>query len=130
MKRIVIGTRGSDLALWQTNHIADCIRAAAPDIDVKDLPDDDQDESWKAKDRKTSGTETVEYGECHDRIRLVMNQKEWIITVKVPRGSEESRPTQDINQAFDDKDGDRSGLHLMLSYMDMAAKLARDKAKD
>lgn len=102
---------------------------ALPDADVADLPDDDQGETERPKDRKASSTETVEYGECHDRMRLVMSPKDWIVTVKVPRGSEESRPTQDINQAFGDKDGDRNGLHLMLSYMDMAAKMAREKAE-
>ncbi|MCF6285972.1 MAG: hydroxymethylbilane synthase, partial [Candidatus Hydrogenedentes bacterium] len=34
MTRIVIGSRGSDLALTQTNHIADCLRALSPDIEV------------------------------------------------------------------------------------------------
>lgn len=99
------------------------------EAEVADLPDDDQGEPERAKDRKASGTETVEYGECHDRMRLVMSPKDWIITVRVPRGSEESRPTQDINQAFDDSDDGRGGLHLMLSYMDAAAKMAREKAE-
>ncbi len=102
---------------------------AAPEAEVADLPDDDQGGPDRMKDRKASGTETVEYGECHDRMRLVMSPKDWIVTVKVPRGSEESRPTQDVNRAFDDKDGGRNGLHLMLSYVDAAAKMARDKAK-
>ncbi len=101
---------------------------AAMDAEVANLPDDDQGEPERAKGKK-AGTETVEYGECHDRMRLVMSPKDWIITVKVPRGSGESRPTQDINQAFGDKDGGRSGLHLMLSYVDMAAKMAREKAE-
>lgn len=34
MRRIVIGSRGSELALAQTNHIAECIRAAAPGVEV------------------------------------------------------------------------------------------------
>jgi len=34
-KKITIGTRGSKLALWQANHIADCIRAQYPDVDVE-----------------------------------------------------------------------------------------------
>lgn len=97
-----------------------------PDADAADLPDDDQDEPRRTKD---SGTETVEYGECHDRMRLVMSPKDWIVTIKVSRGSEESRPTQDINQAFGDSEAGRNGLHLMLSYMDAAAKMAREKAK-
>lgn len=103
--------------------------ATETDAEVDDLLDDDDDGPGERVKDKKPGTETVEYGECHDRMRLVMNPKDWIITVKVPRGSEESRPTQDINQAFDDSDDGRGGLHLMLSYVDMAAKMARDKAK-
>ena len=34
MKKIVIGSRGSDLALWQSNYIADCLREVSPDTDV------------------------------------------------------------------------------------------------
>ncbi len=34
MTRIVIGSRGSDLALTQTNHIADRLRALSPDLEV------------------------------------------------------------------------------------------------
>jgi len=34
MTRIVIGSRGSDLALTQTNYIADRLRALSPDIEV------------------------------------------------------------------------------------------------
>lgn len=34
MRRIVIGSRGSELALAQTNHMAECIRAAAPGTEV------------------------------------------------------------------------------------------------
>src|SRR5437899_1620628 len=30
--RLRLGTRGSTLALWQANHIADRLRAAVPDI--------------------------------------------------------------------------------------------------
>jgi len=97
--------------------------------EVNDLLDDDAIPPDERAKGKKSGTETVEYGECHDRMRLVMNSKDWIITVKVPRGSEESRPTQDINQAFDDSEDGRGGLQLMLSYVDMAAKMARDKVK-
>ena len=33
-KKITIGTRGSKLALWQANYIADCIRTQYPDVDV------------------------------------------------------------------------------------------------
>ncbi|WP_110954027.1 hydroxymethylbilane synthase [Anaerosinus massiliensis] len=33
-KKLVIGTRGSKLALWQANHIADCLRKQYPDLDV------------------------------------------------------------------------------------------------
>jgi len=33
-RNIVIGSRGSDLALAQTNHVAACIRAVAPEINV------------------------------------------------------------------------------------------------
>lgn len=32
--RVVIGTRGSRLALWQTNHVADLLRAAAPGLTI------------------------------------------------------------------------------------------------
>jgi hydroxymethylbilane synthase len=35
--RAVIGTRGSRLALWQTNHVADLLRAAAPGLTVEIL---------------------------------------------------------------------------------------------
>lgn len=34
MRRIVIGTRGSKLALWQANHVADLIHAACPEVVV------------------------------------------------------------------------------------------------
>lgn len=34
MRRVVIGSRGSELALAQTNHMAECIRAAAPGTEV------------------------------------------------------------------------------------------------
>lgn len=34
MRRVTIGTRGSELALAQTNHMAACLRAAAPEIEV------------------------------------------------------------------------------------------------
>ena len=33
--RVVIGSRGSELALWQTNHIADLLRSAAPGLAVE-----------------------------------------------------------------------------------------------
>lgn len=33
-KKLVIGTRGSKLALWQANHIADCLRKQYSDLDV------------------------------------------------------------------------------------------------
>ena len=33
-KKIVIGTRGSKLALWQANHIADCLRKEYKDLEV------------------------------------------------------------------------------------------------
>ena len=35
MKRIVIGTRGSDLALWQANHVRDGLLAAHDGLDVE-----------------------------------------------------------------------------------------------
>lgn len=34
MTRVVIGSRGSDLALNQANHVADLLRAAAPEVEV------------------------------------------------------------------------------------------------
>jgi len=91
-----------------------------------DLPDDDEPE--KPAKGKRPGTETVEYGECHDRIRLVMNPKEWIVTVKVLREGEGTKPTQDIKAAFDKSEDDRGGLHLMLAYLDAAGKMAQEKA--
>lgn len=33
-KKLVIGTRGSKLALWQANYIADCIRTQYPGVEV------------------------------------------------------------------------------------------------
>jgi len=33
-KKLVIGTRGSKLALWQANYIADCIRNEFPELEV------------------------------------------------------------------------------------------------
>jgi len=91
-----------------------------------DLPDDDEPE--KPAKGKRPGTETVEYGECHDRIRLVMNPKEWIVTIKVLREGEDTKPTQDIKAAFDKSEDDRGGLHLMLAYVDTAGKMAQEKA--
>jgi len=35
MRRIVIGTRGSDLALWQANHVRDALLAAHDDLEVE-----------------------------------------------------------------------------------------------
>ena len=35
MTRLVIGTRGSELALWQANHIRDCLQAAHSDLQVE-----------------------------------------------------------------------------------------------
>ena len=35
MKRIVIGTRGSELALWQANHVRDALRDAHDGLDVE-----------------------------------------------------------------------------------------------
>ena len=35
MKRIVIGTRGSELALWQANHVREALRAAHDGLDVE-----------------------------------------------------------------------------------------------
>ncbi len=32
--RLIIGSRGSALALWQSNHVADVLRASAPGLDV------------------------------------------------------------------------------------------------
>ena len=34
MKRIVLGTRGSALALWQARHVAAALREAHPGLDV------------------------------------------------------------------------------------------------
>ena len=34
MKKVVIGSRGSDLALTQSNYIADQLRAVAPGLEV------------------------------------------------------------------------------------------------
>ncbi len=34
MNRIVIGTRGSSLALWQANHIQDALKASRSDLEV------------------------------------------------------------------------------------------------
>jgi len=33
--RVVIGTRGSKLALWQANHVAELLRAGRPDLDLE-----------------------------------------------------------------------------------------------
>jgi len=35
MRRIVIGTRGSDLALWQANHVRDALLGAHDDLEVE-----------------------------------------------------------------------------------------------
>lgn len=96
-----------------------------------ELPDDDGGEAPPAgKDKCRPGTETVEYGECHDRMRLVMSPKDWIVTVKVPRGSGDSKPTQDVSRSFEKSEDDRSGLHLLLAYMDMAGKMAQEKLEE
>jgi hydroxymethylbilane synthase len=34
-ERLIIATRGSELALWQANHVRDRVRAVAPDLDVE-----------------------------------------------------------------------------------------------
>jgi hydroxymethylbilane synthase len=34
-KKLVIGTRGSTLALWQTEHVVERLRAATPDLDIQ-----------------------------------------------------------------------------------------------
>ncbi len=34
-RTVVIGTRGSQLALWQANHVADRLRAAFPDLGIR-----------------------------------------------------------------------------------------------
>lgn len=34
MKKLIIATRGSKLALWQSNHIKDVLKAQNPDIDI------------------------------------------------------------------------------------------------
>ena len=92
------------------------------------MPDDDAPPG-APQEKKRPGTETVEYGECHDRIRLVMTPKDWIVTAKIPRGSGDSQPTQDIKRAFEKSGDDRSGLHLMLAYVDAAGKMAMGKAE-
>jgi len=103
--------------------------AAPPEGNGGGMPDDDAP-SDAQREKKRPGTETVEYGECHDRIRLVMTPKDWIVTVKIPRDSSDSRPTQDINRAFQKSDDDRGGLHLLLAYVDAAGKMAREKGTD
>lgn len=35
MQKLIIGTRGSVLALWQANHIKDCLEAQYKDIEVE-----------------------------------------------------------------------------------------------
>lgn len=34
MSRLFVGTRGSDLAIWQTNWVSDLLRAAHPDLEI------------------------------------------------------------------------------------------------
>ena len=34
-RKLVIGTRGSKLALWQANHVATLLREAEPGLEVK-----------------------------------------------------------------------------------------------
>lgn len=34
MNRLIVGTRGSDLAMWQTNWVCDLLRAAHPDLEI------------------------------------------------------------------------------------------------
>jgi len=98
-----------------------------PCQDADNIPDDDGDAPTAAsKGGKRAGTETVEYGECHDRMRLVMTQKDWIVTIKVPRDGD-SRPTQDIKREFEKPGDERSAFHLLLHYIDMAAKMAVEK---
>jgi hypothetical protein len=58
-----------------------------------------------------------------------MTPKDWIVTAKIPRGSGDSQPTQDIKRAFEKSGDDRGGLHLMLAYVDAAGKMARGKAE-
>ncbi len=38
MKRLKIGTRGSKLALWQTQHVAAALKTVIPDLDIEIIP--------------------------------------------------------------------------------------------
>jgi len=104
-------------------------REAPPSQETDSIPDDDGDAPLSAsKGGKRAGAETVEYGECHDRMRLVMTQKNWIVTIKVPRDGD-NRPTQDIKREFEKPGDERGAFHLLLHYIDMAAKMAVEKSQ-
>lgn len=89
-----------------------------------DLPDDDSEDDMPAKSKR--GTVVVEYGECHDRIRLVSTRTEWLVTLKLEKASQESQPTQDMKHGFEGADG-TNPYKLMLAYIDAAAKMAKAK---
>jgi hydroxymethylbilane synthase len=63
--KITIGTRKSVLALWQTDHVADLLRAAHPDIEIQIAPfstrgDEVLDKALPAIDGKGVFTEALE----------------------------------------------------------------------
>lgn len=89
---------------------------------------DDTDEGQEAP-KQSRGSVVIEYGECHDNIRMVRSKRELIVTIKVPR-HDNNKPTQDIKQAFEMPGDERSAFHLMLSYIDAAAKMAEEKLHD
>ena len=91
---------------------------------VPDLPDDDSEDDVPTQPKR--GTVIVEYGECHDRIRLVSTKTEWLITLKLEKASEESQPTQDMKHGFEGAAGSNP-YKLMLAYIDAAAKMAKAK---
>lgn len=100
------------------------IAAAAAKELAEDLPDDDSDDDMPAQPRR--GTVVVEYGECHDRIRLVSTKTEWLVTLKLEKASQESQPTQDMKHGFEGPDGSNP-YKIMLAYIDAAAKMAKAK---
>lgn len=97
--------------------------AAAAEL-AEELPDDDSDDSTPEQSKR--GTIVVEYGECHDRIRLVSTKTEWLITLKLEKASQESQPTQDMKHGFEGAEG-TNPYKLMLAYIDAAAKMAKAK---
>ena len=98
---------------------------AADDKTLADeLPDDDSDEDTPVQSKR--GTVVVEYGECHDRIRLVSTKTEWLVTLKLEKASQESQPTQDMKHGFEGPDGSNP-YKIMLAYIDAAAKMAKAK---